>query len=397
MLPNRRRTLLIAASSSGVLTSISVHAQPAIPATQGVTKNEILLGSIQDLSGPIALYGKFIRNGMLMRAEEENEAGGIHGRKIKLLVEDSGYDPKKALLAADKLIGRDKVFAIVGTLGTTVMMASMPKALEKGVIHAFPLAAARESYEPLHPLKFANFAPYFDAIRTGTKWLVKEKNAKRVGILYQDDDFGSEILQGAEAGLKDIGLALVEKTSYKRGATDFASQIARLKAAGAQIIVLGTTLRETVGAMAEAKKVGWSVEMIATHAAHSALVTRLGKEAVEGLYTTAQTPIAYPDDATTEAKRWIDNYRKRYNEEYESSATAGYIAMDLFIRGLQGAGPQLTNLGWAKAMEKVQVPRDIFRGSGYSFSPTKHLGGNRIRMTQVRGNRFVNVTDFLDN
>ena len=375
--------------------ALSAAGQTIAP-SQGVSKTEIVLGSIQDLSGPIALYGKFIRNGMQMRIDEQNEAGGVHGRKIRLQVEDSGYDPKKALLAADKLIGRDRVFAIVGTLGTPVMMASMPKALEKGVIHAFPLAAARESYEPLHPLKFAFFAPYFDAIRTGVKWINKEKGHRKVAILYQDDDFGLEVLQGTEAALKDLGLTLVDKTSYKRGATDFSSQMARMRAAGTDFVVLGTTLRETVGAKAEARKIGWNVDMMATHAAYSALVTRLGQANVEGLYTTAQTPIAYPDDGTDQAKKWIENYKKRYNEEYESSATAGYIAMDLFVKGLQAAGPNLTNIAWAKATEKLTAPRDIFRGPGYSFSATNHLGGRKVRITQVQKGRFVNLTDYLD-
>ena len=81
---------------------------------QGVSKNEIVLGSIQDLSGPIAGFGKQVRQGMLLRVDELNEQGGINGRKIKLLIEDSAYDPKKAVLAAQKLVNQDKIFAMVG-------------------------------------------------------------------------------------------------------------------------------------------------------------------------------------------------------------------------------------------------------------------------------------------
>ena len=82
----------------------------AMAQSQGVSKNEIMLGSIQDLSGPIAGFGKQVRQGMLLRVDEINEQGGINGRKIKLLVEDSGYDPKKAVLAAQKLVNQDKIF-----------------------------------------------------------------------------------------------------------------------------------------------------------------------------------------------------------------------------------------------------------------------------------------------
>ena len=76
----------------------------ALAQQQGVTKTEILIGTIQDLSGPLAGYGKAARNGMLLRIDEVNEQGGVHGRKLRLVAEDDGYDPKKALLAAQKLV-----------------------------------------------------------------------------------------------------------------------------------------------------------------------------------------------------------------------------------------------------------------------------------------------------
>ena len=119
--------------------------------SQGVTKDEILIGSIQDLSGPLAGFGKAVRLGMMLRVDEINEQGGIHGRKIKLVVEDSGYDPKRAVLAAQKLVNQDKIFAMVGHIGTAQNMAAMPIQFEKNVINFLPVTAAREMYEPLQP------------------------------------------------------------------------------------------------------------------------------------------------------------------------------------------------------------------------------------------------------
>ncbi|HKX44123.1 MAG TPA: ABC transporter substrate-binding protein, partial [Burkholderiaceae bacterium] len=86
--------------------------------SQGVSKSEILVGTIQDLSGPLAGYGKQVRAGMLLAVDEVNEQGGLHGRKLRLLVEDSGYDPKKAVLAAQKLVNQDKIFIMAGHIGT---------------------------------------------------------------------------------------------------------------------------------------------------------------------------------------------------------------------------------------------------------------------------------------
>ena len=122
--------------------------------SQGVSKTEILVGSILDMSGPLASYGKAVRQGMLLRADEANEQGGVHGRKIKLVVEDDGYDPKRAVLAAQKLVNQDKVFIVAGHIGTAQNNAAMPVQFEKNVINFLPITAAREMYEPFNRLKY---------------------------------------------------------------------------------------------------------------------------------------------------------------------------------------------------------------------------------------------------
>ena len=108
--------------STLALAALALAASTTFAQTQGVSKNEIVIGSIQDLSGPIAAFGKQVRFGMQLRVDELNEqTGGIHGRKIKLLIEDSQYDPKKAVLATQKLVNQDKIFAMVSHLGLPVV------------------------------------------------------------------------------------------------------------------------------------------------------------------------------------------------------------------------------------------------------------------------------------
>src|SRR5437879_5748580 len=116
---------------------------PAL-AQQGVSSTEIVIGTAQDLSGPIVNFSKAAVNGMRMRIDEANAAGGVNGRKLRLVVEDHGYDPKKAVLAAQKLVQQDKIFASLGSIGTATAMASMPIYLDAKVAHLFPLSAARE-------------------------------------------------------------------------------------------------------------------------------------------------------------------------------------------------------------------------------------------------------------
>ena len=225
---------LAAAATALALTTGLTGAQ----ASQGVSKNELVVGSIQDLSGPLAGFGKQLRAGMLLRVEEANEQGGVHGRKIKLLFEDSGYDPKKAVLAAQKLVNQDKIFAMIGHIGTAQNNAAMPVQFDKGVINWLPLTAAREMFDPLHRLKYAFTAPYFDQMQQHVPQMLKDKGLKKPCAIYQDDEFGLEVLRGAEAGLKAAGMDLAEKTSFKRGATDFSSQVARMKAAGCDLSLI---------------------------------------------------------------------------------------------------------------------------------------------------------------
>src|SRR5947207_6229836 len=123
-------------------------ASAALAQTQGVAKNEIVIGTMQDLSGPIVAFSKQLVAGMNMRVDEVNASGGINGRKLKLVVEDHGYDPKKAVLAAQKMVQQDKIFAALGSIGTPTAMAAMPIYLDAKVAHLLPLSAAREMFNP---------------------------------------------------------------------------------------------------------------------------------------------------------------------------------------------------------------------------------------------------------
>ena len=230
-------------------------ATDALAAERTVSKTEVVLGSIQDLSGPLASLGKPIRDGLTLRIEQANAAGGVHGRQLRLRVEDSGYNPKKAVLSADKLVSRDKVFAVVGTLGTAPALASIPPIIDSGVLHLFPITSQHGCFEPFHKLKFAAFTPYPDSMRAGLTEMLK-KGYKRIALLYQDDEYGLDIQRGTEAALKAANLPVVERASYKRGATDFSSQMQRLKAANPDLIVLATVVRETIGVVSEARKRG---------------------------------------------------------------------------------------------------------------------------------------------
>ncbi len=363
--------------------------------TQGVSKNEIVIGTMQDLSGPIVAFSKQLVAGMTMRVDEINAQGGINGRKLKLVVEDHGYDPKKAVLATQKLVQKDKIFAMVGTIGTPTSLASMPILFDKNIPHLFPLTAAREMYEPLHRLKYSFAATYYDQIRAATKYMVKTKGYKKVCTMYQDDDFGLEVMRGAEAGLKEAGQQLAEKTTYKRGATDFSSQIARMKDAGCDFVVLGTIIRETLGAIGTARKLGWGVEFLGSSASYTELIHKLGGPVANGYYATNTFNMPYMDDASKNVRDWANRYKERTKEEPGVFSVYGWQVVDMFIQIANKAGPNLTTDSFINTLDNFSAPRDMFGSDAFSFTKTKHLGSNRSRISQIVNGKWTPVTDYL--
>jgi branched-chain amino acid transport system substrate-binding protein len=376
-------------------TVLALAAGPALAQGQGVTKTEIVIGSIQDLSGPVVGFGKQARNGMQLRVDEINEQGGIHGRKLRLQIEDSAYDPRKAVLAAQKLVNQDKIFAMVQHLGTAHNNAALPVQLEKNVINWFPLTSSKDMYEPYHRLKFAFAASYYDQMRAAAPRLTKEKGAKKPCAIYQDDDFGIEVMRGAEAGLKAIGMDFAEKTSYKRGATDFSSQVARMKAAGCDLVVMGTIVRETIGTIAESRKTGFNPTFLGSNAAYTDLIHKIGGKAMDGFYATMTVQNPYLDETSQQLRFWANKYKTKFGEDPAVFSVYGYTAIDAFIQVAQKAGPNLTLEGFLKAVESHEFPQDIFGSPVSRFGPNKRQGSEVTRLSQLQDARWRVVSDYF--
>jgi branched-chain amino acid transport system substrate-binding protein len=379
----------------GFLALIGTLAAAPTFAQQGVTRNEIVIGTAQDLSGPIVQLSKPAVNGMKMRVDEINEAGGIHGRKLKLVVEDHGYDPKKAVLATQKMVQRDKIFAAVGSIGTPTAVASMPILFEKNVLHLFPLTAAREMFDPFHKLKFSYSAPYFDQIRAGVKYLIAQKGSKRICTIYQDDDFGLEVMRGGEAALKDLGMDYTERTTYKRGSTDFSSQVARMKDANCELIVMGTIIRETVGTIGTARKSGFNPDFIGTTASYFDIIHKLGGPAMNGFYSMGTINYPYEDDPSHNVREWFKRYKQAFKEDPTIMSVYGYQIISYFERAAQKAGAKLTVDSYVEALETTAAPRDMFGADEMTYSKTKRLGSARSRLCQIQEGRWRCITDHL--
>src|SRR5213594_2992981 len=254
--------------------------------TRGVSKTEIVLGMHTDLSGPAATYGVSSSNAVKMRFDEANATGGIHGRKIRLVVEDTQYQVPRAVQAGTKLINRDHIFAMVGGLGTPMNNALFKDQFEANVPNLFPLSAARSMYEPFHKLKFYGAASYVDQIRAGINYFVTKKNKKAVCAMYQDTDFGKEVLDGVQIQAEKMRIKVLETTTHKPTDQDFTAQITRLKAANCDLVVFGTIVRDTIVPYATARKIGWDVDFFGSTASYDLFVAAAQGGVTEGLYAT---------------------------------------------------------------------------------------------------------------
>jgi branched-chain amino acid transport system substrate-binding protein len=367
---------------------------------QGISATEIVLGTHQDLSGPIKGWGVSAANGMKLAVEEVNAAGGIHGRKIKLILEDSGYDPKKAVLATQKMIEKDQIFANVGSMGSPTVLAAQDTTLDAGVPQLFPLTAAEFSYKfdptkPQERLKFNNLLPYVESTAAATKYMVESKGLKKPCIFYQDDEYGKSVLDGFNNALKSLKMEAASVTSYKRGASDFSAPAAKLKSDGCDLVVMGAVIREPIGLMGESKKLGFETTWLGSTPVNVLEVPALGKDIVEGLYSAGGFEIPYEDTAKGKVKDWVEAYRKMYSAPANSQAVIGYNVIMTFAHYAKLAGKDLTGQKLLDALESGDVFQDIFASPPTKFSKTNHLASTITSVQQVKNGRWVVVKDGL--
>jgi ABC-type branched-subunit amino acid transport system substrate-binding protein len=381
------------------LTHLPASAQTKVT-NEGISATEIVIGTHQDLSGPIKFWGVPVSNGMKMAVEEINTAGGINGRKLRMVLEDSGYDPKRAVLASQKMIEKDKIFAMVGPMGSPTVLAAQDILFDAGVLQLFPLTAAEFTFKfdpakPQERLKFNNLLPYVESTRAALKYMMEAKNFKKPCLMHQDDEYGKSVLDGFTQQLDAMKVPAASVTSFKRGASDFSAQVAKMKSDGCDIVVLGTIIRETIGAMSEARKLGWDVTFLGATPTNVLEVPALGKEAVEGLYAAAAFEIPYEDTAKGKVKDWMVNYKKAFGSDANTQAIIGYNSVVTFAHYVNKAGKDLTGQKLLDALESGDPFQDIFASPPTIFSKTNHLASTVTQVQQIKNGRWVLMTDSL--
>jgi ABC-type branched-subunit amino acid transport system substrate-binding protein len=203
------------------------------------------------------------------------------------------------------------------------------------------------------------------------------------------------VREAAEAQAAAMQIPVVAVTSYKRGDTSFSSQVARMRQAGADLIVAGTVVRETAGLGLELKKVGWQVDVLTSAAACTATVPAIGKDAVEGFYVQCQY-LPFDEESEPEpVKAWMRRYKERFGKPTDVSAAIGWDMMELTILGLERAGRDLTVDRFIAATETIRNWQNLFGSPPMSFGPDRRLGTRAFVLTQIAGGKFRRVSGTL--
>lgn len=375
-----------------VFTVAGLTAAAAEEAPQGVTPTEIKIGTHTDLSGVTAMWGANNSNAWRMVFEQTNAAGGINGRKITYIVEDSQYQVPRAVQASNKLLNRDHVFAMVANGGTPMNNATMPDQLAKGVPNIFPLTSARSMYAPLNHLKFGLGSSYYDQMRAGVKYFVEQRGKKTVCGMAQDTDFGRDVMDGARDQLKAMKMSLVAETLHKPTDTDFSAAVAKLRDANCDLVVVGGIVRDSVQIISAVRKVGWNVDLLGQAASYDEAVAEMPGGASEGFYSMAPMLFAAQNDPRPAVKAFAAAYKKEFGKDPNFAAQLGYTGGQLVVLALRNAGKDLTTDSFISGLESIKDYHDIFGSPTISFSPTKHQGSNESFLCVVKNGAWVPVS-----
>ncbi len=375
--------------STAFALALSAAAMPqAFAETQGVSDTEVLIGSNTDLSGIFAAFGAPAVGAANQYFDEVNAAGGVHGRKLRMIAEDHAYAMPKAMQNINKLVNSDKVFVMLLSLGTPMNIASFPLLERKGIANIGPLTAARQMVEPLEPYKFAGFSSYFDQMRAGVEYLKDTNDAKVVCAMYIPSDFGKEIQGGAQEAAKELGLEYKSETTHKPDEQDFVGALTKLKEEGCDTIAMALGVRQTITVLATAKKIGWDdVDFIGASASFHTAVAKVPNGLTEGFYAAAGWPDLNSRLSDPHVKKWTEDYEAKFGEFPGTGALLGRSAAEGLVMALEAAGRDLTAEGFQKAMESLNYT-DPITGVTVDYSATDHQGGDAIIISQIDGGEW---------
>jgi branched-chain amino acid transport system substrate-binding protein len=329
-------------------------AGPAL-AQQGVTDAEILLGCSNSFSGPLAFTGEqATKFGVDLYVKVVNDAGGIHGRKVRTVYYDDGYKPQEAVANTRKLVEQDRIFAVIAPQGTPPVVATMPYLEENKVPLLFPFQGSPVTRGRRYV--FSGMTLYDRQSRMMIDYLAGPRKYATFGVLYQDDEYGKSFLTAFEKDLGRHNLKIAAAEPVKRGVTDVSAQIAKLQAARPQVTFLVLTPPAGAQALKERQKIGWTeTVMVSSGPLTDERYLALAGDAAEGVEGLS----LWPDPVSSDLPG-VKAYRaamQKYFPKNEPNrySLSGYVAAMLFTEGARRAGRSLTREGLITALEGLKA------------------------------------------
>jgi len=377
-----------------VLLHVSVTLLPAENETAGVERNQILIGSCAALDGPARFLGLQTITGATAYLNHVNAEGGVYGRKIQLLAFDDGYEPAKAETCFNRLL-KENVFAAGFFVGTPTAAKYVPKAEENKLPVIGLFTGAQLLYAPLKHYVVNVRASYHDEMHAQVENLWNTMGVHKVGIIYQDDAFGTTVLDGLETALKKYHATPVGMGTFPRNTVDVDRGIAAVRAANPQAVVLVGPYAPVAEIVKKAHATGWrplflTVSFVGTEK----FIAEAGKDAEGTIITQVVPPYTRTDFPT------VALYRQALSTYYPTEQPSfvsleGFVDAMVLVEALKRAGKDLTREKLIRAVESIN-DQEIGLGSRLvlKYSPTRHKGFDQIYTTVVRNGKPEIVDDW---
>ena len=386
------------ATRMGVLVAVLVlvaTVSVGVSQERGITDTEIVIGSSQPLSGPAAFWGQGVGGGMDAYLKWINDAGGINGRKIRLVLRDDGYLPTRAVANVRELVERERVFAIVSLIGSANAFAVRDYIIENQVLWMTPTADANmwAGFKNKKYL-FVGYPGYVDEGRILTTYAARNEGVKSVAVFYQNDLYGQKGLLGIKRGIADTKIKLATAVPYEVTDRDLSGHAVKLRQSGADGVILYATPTQGALIVREMAKIGFSPKLFASFTLADPVMFQLAGDAWNGIILTAYFPVPGTDP---KVDAMLDTLLKINPQLRQSpfNALAGVSFLEPFVEAIRRAGPNVTRDSVVRALESMRNWNgEVIRG--ITFSPQRHQGLNRIYIIKSENRQYKKLTDWIE-
>jgi len=352
----------------------------------GVSDKEIRIGSSLALGGHAGYLGTQMLQGAMSHLNYINEKGGIHGRKLRLITLDDGYDPTRCLFNTQRLILEEKVFCLFSYVGTPTTVRIIPLVNEAGIPLLGMFTGANRLREPVNPLLINIRASYYQEIKAAVSLIVEQKGLDRVAVFYQYDEYGFDGLRGAEIALKKYGLKPVAKGTYVRGTLDVESGLEQILLSDAQAVVMIGTYDSCAKFIRLAKEDNFSPLFYnVSFVGASELARRLGRSGQGVLVTQVVPPPEVGKTGTT--LPGIQDYMDHLKHYFPGARPSfvgleGWLNAKILALALEKAGQNLTRAKFISAIESIRE-FDLGIENPLSFGKGDYQGLDRVYFTKI--------------